>query len=194
MVIESVNPTTVKVSLSESDLERFGLKFENLSRDSFETRLLLSSLISVITARNAMRLDSDRLFVEAFEQDNGCIIYISSLPAKAARINASDLKAAGSVLTIEAKDPRKLQGIIPELFGGYSDIIKSSRLYTSGGAYRLVLEAYKKYDKRFMKFSQEHSVGICTDSISASVTAEHWNCLLPENAVEVLNEKLTSDG
>lgn len=193
MIIETISPTTVKITLKGSDMERFGLKYENLSKDSFETKLLLSSLISVVTAKGAMRFDSDRLFIEAFEQqDGGCIIYISSIPERAAvKLKAAPQNTLSSFVTLETKNSEKLREAVSELSGEYSEFIKDSRLYSRSGAYRLVIETAGKQGKRFLKFSSDNSMSASAGEIPASVTEEHWNCLIPENALPILKSKLS---
>lgn len=195
MVIEVISSSTVKITLEKEDMLRYGIKFEMLNKTNIETKILLSSLISIVKSNETIELDSERIYIEAFElNDGGCVIYISSFPEKPERITARviipDKVTQEFYLTMEINSVKDLSKLISALPKEFVRLVKESKLYFDNNNYRLVLKTTKKLDKQLEKWASNYCFQMDDGQIHASLTDEHWDCLIENNALKNMQEKL----
>ncbi|NLZ46922.1 MAG: hypothetical protein GX896_09565 [Clostridiales bacterium] len=196
MVIDVINPTTVKITLENEDMLRYGLKFEMLDKSNIETKILLTSIISIVKTKQSIDLDSNRVYIEAFElDDGGCVLYISSFPDKSekfiAKVRISEKPSDNNYHTLELNSSENLQKFALNLPQEYKCFIKESKLLFNDDnqSYRLVLNTNKKLDKIFQKWASKYCFSMEGGEIPAFLTLEHWECLIENNAIENINEK-----
>lgn len=193
MTIEAISLTTVKITLTPEDLREYGLSYGTLRSSNIETKLLLSAIISAVRENGTAEMNTDRFFIEAFEQQSGgCIIYISAVPEKIpAKVRPAEKLRQESYLTVEIKNPQDLEKLFSKTWGQFGNFIEISSLYEKDGGYRLVAKTSKRPDRRFQKLIDENGLSSEAGEITAQVTSEHWNCIIAENALETLSERLS---
>ncbi len=188
MVIEVISSNTIKVILTEDDMSSYDVSFEKLDRSNPETKRLLIELISSIKAEKDVDLSSERLFVEAFPKDDGgCLLYLSML-GNNVKI-ATDRMTVYNTLICKISSPQALMRICTKICEQYNYIIHNSELYYDNGVYQLILQIYKKTDRKLKNMLSEFCSISGTSELEASVIREHFNCIFPIDAIEETTNK-----
>ncbi|MFT3951560.1 MAG: adaptor protein MecA [Oscillospiraceae bacterium] len=83
MKIDLIGAATVKVEISKEELGQYGVQFDDLDGGGDGARALLTELLIAVKTHSGFEFDDGRLFVEAFEADDGSVvIYISQVGLK----------------------------------------------------------------------------------------------------------------
>lgn len=78
MRFDSLNQSTVKITLSEEDMDKYSLRAENIVQKNEEAKRTLARLLKKIGLFRGC--NAHRLFLEAFPRaKGGCILYVSGL-------------------------------------------------------------------------------------------------------------------
>ena len=78
MISTLISNSTIKIFLSNEEMVRYNIKFDDLNKEKYETKIFILNLINEIKKINNIDLSNEKLYIEAFEQSNGsCLIYIS---------------------------------------------------------------------------------------------------------------------
>ena len=188
MVIEVISSNTIKVILTEDDMSSYDVSFEKLDRSNPETKRLLVELISSIKSEKNIDLSSERLFVEAFPKDDGgCLLYLSML-GNNVKIQ-TDKTTVYNTIVCKITSPQALMQICTKICEHYNHIIHNSELYYSNGIYQLILQIYKKTDRKLKLMLNEFCNISGTSEIEASVIREHFSCIFAIDAIEETNNK-----
>ncbi|MGN0696020.1 MAG: adaptor protein MecA, partial [Oscillospiraceae bacterium] len=83
MHIELISKSTVKISLTASDLDSYGLNYDMIQTESPETRTLISDIINRLLLIKDIDLSREKLYIEVFsDKAGGCLMYISGARGK----------------------------------------------------------------------------------------------------------------
>jgi hypothetical protein len=210
MQIDVLSQNTLKLTLSRLDMFDLDIKYESLSGKNPDTKRLLSHVLRTVRLDKSAGVDfsGERLFVEAFPRpDGGCMLYISCLEENAAKSapcheKASKIRQARqapkitkavssdkSELLCRLDSVKELGGVCKSLFWQYNHdrINISSTLYSNGKEYRLLLRSNNK--KLITAIVSEYGELLSAEE-QLPFTCEHYNLLVPENAVEKMSELL----
>lgn len=78
MKYDSLSRNTVKITLSEADMEEYSLRAESIALRTPEIKRTLAELLGKMRLFPEYR--PDRLFLEAFpKKEGGCVLYVSTL-------------------------------------------------------------------------------------------------------------------
>ncbi len=197
--IDVISSSTLKIRLTQEDLAYFDITFEKLDRSDESTKSLLTALMEEAKRQKDFEFEDGKLFVEAFEDnDGGCVIYISAigLPAPAGkertvsrtkyrqRIEKKPAKLpAQKIFVLESTGFCQLYETAEKLRRHSEQIVSSSLYYNEEtGRYRLVLGCRGV-------LPESCAQGSTAGDIIAGVTAEHDHCLLEENALEIITAR-----
>lgn len=178
-----ISNSTIKIFLTNEDMKDYNIKFDDLDKESHETKLFLFRLIDEVKENNDIDLSGEKLYIEAFEQANGCcLIYIS--------IRGEKFKKKEKLSTDLIYEFRTLSDAISAssaLWNNQCHLFRESEFLCSENNYRLIIKAYSRAEKRLCNCLCEYGCEIGDDEISASVTREHYTMLIDKNAVEMLS-------
>lgn len=182
MTISVISSSTVKVLMTQEDMQSYNIEFDNLDKSNTPTRLFLTRLIGEIRHTNDIDLSHEKLYIEAFPQSGGgCLIYIS--------IGGEKFKQRTRVceeLVYEFFELYDLIGACTRLWNEHSHLCRSSELYCSDKSYRLILKAFSKSEDKLCRTINEYGSFLGASEISAAATREHFSPVIEKNAVEVL--------
>ena len=188
MVIELISSNTIKVVLDEDDMLSYDVSFDKLDRSSPETKRLLIDLIESIKEEKSIDLSSEKLFVEAFpDEEGGCLLYLSMLSSNI-KVTPENGSLYNSIIC-RIDSPDVLLKVCSRLYNLFNHILHNSELYYQDGTYQLILHIFKKADKKLKIFLSEFCEIVGTGEIDSSSVREHYTCVFPINAIEELNKK-----
>ena len=180
MTIEQISDITIKVSLSERDLQMYNIS--SLESNNSNTKLMLIELIAQVQTVINRRLNYEELFIEAFAcSDGGCILYISTMDTELRPIKKSRVF---SDILCEADKLEELISLSRHLQQHLNDHILCSELYHKNGLYRLILHTYAKSEEKLLSIVGEYSEILQSTSLARAVTREYYDCVMPQNAVD----------
>ncbi len=188
MVIEIISSNTIKIILNENDMSLYDISFDKLDRSNPETKRLLIDLIDNIKDEKNIDLSSERLFVEAFPKDDGgCLLYLSILNSN---VKVTPEKSSLYITLIcKIDSPEVLLEVTSKIYEMFNHILHNSELYYSDGTYQLILQIFKKADKKLRTILGEFCQISGNSEIEASVIREHYTCIFPINAIEEISRK-----
>ncbi len=182
MTITLISNSTVKVALTEKDMQNYNMDFERLDRESTATKLFLLKIINEIRNSNDIELSKEKLYVEAFRQGSGgCLIYIS-IGSDKFRPREKPFRE----LIYEFCNLTELIRISSLLWKNYNHLFRTSELYCSEKSYRLIVKALSKTEDKLCSILGEYGNRIDSDEIILAATREHCSTLIEKNAVETL--------
>ena len=183
MTIEVISSNTVKITLTEVDMLDYDINYERLDRKNPETKRLLIELLEAVREEKNIDLCSEKLYVEAFPQnDGGCLLYISILNDR-----LKTKPELYSELVCEIEELSSTIALSVRIYKNYSHLIRSSELYFNGEVYRLIVNTFPKADNKLTNLLNEFgSVTGKGETLCAS-TREHFQTILASDAIEKLS-------
>ena len=183
MISTLISNSTIKIFLSNDDMTFYNIKFDDLDKEKYETKVFILKLINEIKSINNIDLSNEKLYIEAFEQNNGsCILYIS---IKGEKFKKKD--AISSEIVYEFKSLSDVIIVSRILWKKLNHLCRESDFLCSDENYRLIIKAYGKVEEKIQNCMCEYGKKIGNDDISASVTREHYTMIIEKNAVELLS-------
>ena len=188
MRIEQIDRQTVKVILTQADMDGFDITYEEMDYKDPNTRRVILELLRRIKDEMAVDFSGGKLFVEAFPYlDGGCVLYICTITAEGERKPRSrNTNSFNTPLVFEFGELGMLTAACERLLLRYNHIILKSALYLYENKYRLLLYSYFKLDDKLVALVGEYGSYIGKGSIQSSFVREHAKCLIEANAVETL--------
>jgi len=181
LTISLISNTTVKVALNNDDMKKYNIEFAQINQSSYASRQFLIKLLDEICDSNNIDLTHEKLYIEAFKRDDGCLLYIS--------IGGEKFKSKEKLfceMIYEFDDLSPMISVSTRLWDMYSHLIRSSELYCSERNYRLIVKAFSKADKKLSNALNEYGVLSGTGEIIAAATREHYSPVIAKNAIEIL--------
>lgn len=189
MFYDALSRNTVKITLTEADMQAYSLKSDCISGKTAETKRILTRFLKKFQKESSFfsGCSPERLFLEAFPQESGgCVLYVSTLGTPGAPGSEEVLpekapKARPLMCSTDSFDAlaRLCLGIV-RFFGGCSTC-----LYKDGVIYRLVAVPPKGSASRLSQFMSEY--GEVSDSpLEICSTAEQGELICPKKAAEML--------
>ncbi len=185
MTIEQLSNSSVKYTLSKSELDEYNLNFHSMSKYDVYTRSLIADLIAFAEAKQSISVDfsNNEVYVEAFSCNNGnCIIYISLVN----RYDRSRLDLpVSNFMVCKSNSLDVLVRLSKQLVKFSTMDISNSALYRQDSTFLLCIEFTKKSFEKILYSVIE----FCEYSIkrpSAELVNEYWECLAYDNAIQRL--------
>ncbi len=183
MISTLISNSTIKIFLSNEDMKIHNIKFDDLDKEKYETKLFILNLINEIKKINNIDLSNEKLYIEAFEQSNGnCLLYIS---IKGEKFKKKDSISSEIVYEFNTLYDAILASKI--IWKNSNHLFRESDFLCSNENYRLIIKSYSKVKEKIQNCLCEFGREIGIDDISASVTREHYTMIIEKNAVEILS-------
>lgn len=164
MKYDSLSRDTVKITLSEADMQEYSLCAEAIALRTAEARRSLSRMLRKMKLFSGYK--PDRLFLEAFpDEDGGCILYVSGLYEDSERENTCETAIMCCLMSLD--DLAQLCRVIES-----AELEVKTCVYHSYGGYILVSLAEK--DEYFALRHIFSEFGrVCTDISEISTVSEY---------------------
>ncbi|MCX7657405.1 MAG: adaptor protein MecA [Oscillospiraceae bacterium] len=184
MTIEVISSTTGKITLTELDMLDYDINYERLDRRNPETKRLLIELLEAVKEEKNIDLCSEKLYVEAFPQnDGGCLLYISVLSEK--QKTKAELYTE---IVCETDDVQSLISLCCTLYKNFSHLIRESELYFDKRHYRLIINTFPKTENKTLSIIGEYACPSGKGEITGAFTREHFDVLIENDAVKKISE------
>lgn len=162
----------------------YDINYERLDRKNPETKRLLIELLEAVRDEKNIDLCSEKLYVEAFPQnDGGCLLYISILNDR-----LKPKIELFSELVCEIEDINTLISLCARIYKNYSYLIRTSELYFDGKVYRLIINTFPKADSKINNLLNEYGSLVGKGEILSSSTREHFDQVVEKDAIEKLSQ------
>ncbi|MBQ8727125.1 MAG: adaptor protein MecA [Oscillospiraceae bacterium] len=182
MISTLISNSTIKIFLSSEEMTLYKIKFDDLDKEKYETKVFILNLIEKIKNINNIDLSNEKLYIEAFEQNNGsCLLYIS--------IKGEKFKKKDNISTEIVYEFKTLSDVTlasKTLWANLNHLFRESDFLCSNENYRLIIKSYSKVREKIRNCLCEYGKEIGTDDISISVTREHYTMIIEKNAIESL--------
>lgn len=207
MRIDILSETTLKLTLTEADMEDSRLCYETLSKQDGDCRKALEKLIessgSPKSAAFAAELleEENKLLVEAFPSaEGGCFVYLSSLNRSRSKRKTLKSRQSSNTSRLLDKDveasPIIFETASGELLGKLCRCLSSekekgacfeSKLFSDNAFYRLALTPLNTCSQRLTRILGEFGEAYCSE-LTAAYTQEYFCLLVNNRAVEICGE------
>ena len=189
MFYDPLSRNTVKITLTEADMEAYSLKSDCISGKTAETKRILTRFLKKFQKESSFfsGYNPERLFLEAFPQESGgCVLYVSTLGTLGA-LGSDEAppekpsKNRPIMCSTQSFDAlAKLSLGIVRLFGGCSTC-----LYKDGVIYRLVAVPPRGNSLRLSQLMSEYGE-VSDNPIEICSAAEQGVLICPKKAAERL--------
>lgn len=189
MNIDLIDYKTVKVTLTDQDMDDLCIDYDSMDYNDIATKRAVKAILQAINETLALDLSSNKLFIEAFPNDacdNGCILYISMLE----KFKGTTKHELSTPLVFQLQDVDTLTALSQRIFKQYSHLILKSSLYLLDQNYMLLLYTYSRLDKKLSALASEYAPLYGKGEIVGSFIKEHAYPLVPSNALETVVENL----
>lgn len=178
MKMEPLSSGCLKIWMTQSDMQRFGLSFETMNARDTATRQAVFKLLNVAKLRHAFHVD-EGLTVEALPIDNGCLLLLTPgrhrplfalpQPTVYAIHNADDLLRFGNSLSHISQND-----------------LPTASLFGWKQGYRLILYPDITTSEPCKRLLSEFAEPIADSYTAAAYTEEHGHALAIGNALQRL--------
>ncbi len=186
MKINSPTEDKIIVDLTEQDMLRLDITYEDMDYSTIETRRVIWTLLDEAGKTLGRELDpSRRMIIEAMpKSEGGCVLSFTILDGRKKYMPKKQfLKKQSETLLCEFNGAETLLKAA-ECLKKLCVNVKSS-LYENGGKYRLTVSGAEDIPKIKTCLSEFGSTESC-DALLRDFTKEHWRELAAENAIEKL--------
>ncbi len=184
MKMEPLRGGSLKIWMTDADMQQWGLRFDLMSARDIPTQRALMRLITVARERKILNVDSD-IAVEALPIDGGCLFLLTPLHTAAlTRVPEP------TVYTVHTADD------LLDFGNGLShietDTLPSASLFGWQTQYRLIIYADKPLTATCRRLVDEFCDKTAKGRAAIAHTEEHGRALLVGNALHRL--QLTARG
>jgi negative regulator of genetic competence, sporulation and motility len=186
--IESIDSSTIKITLSHQDLSRLDITYEQMDYQDPATRKALLGLLRQAQTQTGLDLTESKLFVEAFPDENdGCILYIN-LVSPHPKDSGIYSKGCGfnTPLIFQMDTIEEVSGLCSRLQKGMNHLVVKSSLFSQDQAYWLLLYTYCRMEDRLIAAASEFGRYMGKGSILAAMVREHSREIIAKDAIETI--------
>lgn len=186
MKINSPTEDKIIVDLTEQDMLKLDITYEDMDYSTIETRRVIWTLLDEAGKILGRELDpSRRMIIEAMpKSEGGCILSFTILDSRKKYLPKKQfLKKQSETVLCEFDGAEALLNAAECLKS--LDFKGKSGLYENGGKYRLIVSGTEDIPKIKSCFSEFGKAESC-DALACDYTREHWRELVAENAIEKL--------
>ncbi len=188
--IEMLDQQTVKVILSQLDMEELSITYEELDYSRPDTRKIILQLLRRVREKTELDFTKGKLFIEAFpSQEGGCVLYLNLIEQTLSK-NRHEFSTP---LIFSFSNIEELSKLCNKLLTRYHHLILKSALYhhTEESKYILMIYSYYKLDDKLIAIVKEHGTLIGKGNIKKCIIDEHAKLIMKEQAIETVAKYLS---
>ena len=185
MFYDALSSNTVKITLTKKDMSDYSIKSEAIRSRSAESKRSLTRFLKKFQSESSLfpGQSADRLFLEAFPQDDGgCVVYVSTLGMETDPPFAS----APSLSSLTLMCCAASFSDIARLCAGIAEKVTSSKLCRFSGNYCLIVSVPFELSDEVMRLIPEFGE-FSDDPTDIACAGEHGRIICEENAVSVIS-------
>ena len=154
MKIEAIDEATIKVVLTNKEMNAYHLSYETMDSNDTATKKLLVAVLGRVKGKTDLDLENSRLFVEAYPLgEGGLILYVNFMKNTAKPIRSSGLSVP---LIFSFPSLEALCGACLRLEKQTSHLILQSKLYRTQQEYQLIVWSYCRLEQRLLRIVREY--------------------------------------
>lgn len=187
MKINSTADDRITVDLTKQDMLELDITYEDMDYSTIETRRVIWTLLDEAEKVLGKELDpTRRMIIEAIpKNEGGCILNFTILDSrKKYSVQKQFLKKQSECFICEFENA---DALFLAANGCKNGVFSS--LYEKDGKYRLMISGISDSRDIRLYFSEFSNI-INADKLICGHTAEHWKCLIEQNAISVLSGNL----
>lgn len=186
MRVEVLTEDAIVVELTEEDMKNLNITYEEMDYSKVETKRVIWTVLSRAGKSLGREINmSGRLLVEAMQRETGGCLLFFSVEHGCKNTSRRYLLKKTDYIVCEFDNADALLCCAGRLKG--LCCVSESRLYSSGGKYRLLVRTQTTGAGLLRPCLTEFGKIVGEGAVFAALTAEHWHCVARENAVELLN-------
>ncbi len=187
MRVEELTAGAILVELTGDDMKKLNITYDQMDYADVETRRVIWTVLSRVNNTLGRPFgDTGRLTVEAMRQGaDGCVLLFTQQP-RPARPKRYLLRPNAGCLTAQFASLDAVFACAEAL--AFSGVKADSRLYSQNDGYRLLVRQ-ETVGSRLRQCLNEFGRIVGETEAVALHTAEHWRCLIGQNALETLARK-----
>lgn len=189
MKINSPAEDRIIVDLTEQDMLKLDITYEEMDYSTIETRRVIWTVLDEAGKALGRELDpSKRMIIEATPKtEGGCVLCFTLLDGKKRTCSQKQtLKKQSESLICEFENTDALFFAVKGFL--LSETVTESSLYENGGKYRLILNNTGDI-RNIRNYFSEFGRIFNADKLVCDFTREHWNLLVEKNAVTALSNR-----
>ena len=184
MKIEAIDEATIKVVLTNKEMNAYHLSYETMDSNDTATKKSLVAVLGRVKGKTDLDLENSRLFVEAYPLgEGGLILYVNFMKNTAKPVRSSGLSVP---LVFSFPNLEALCGACLRLQKQIPHLILQSKLYRTQDGYQLIVWSYCRLEQRLLRFVREYGRLAGKGNIASAWTREHGKALLEQDAVSVM--------
>ncbi len=186
MNIEYKNDKTIKILLTNTDLEKYKITYDELDYENIKTKEFLLSILKQVN--KSYKINKQKIFIEAYPTNNkGCLLYINFIDNDYKCKNDTSFDTP---LIFKFENIETLSKTCTKLFKENLYMIIKSALYYYNDEYYLLIYSYCRMEKNLSNILKEYGTFIGKGAVFSSFLQEHSKQILCENAIENINKYL----
>lgn len=186
MEFSLIHENKLKVILTASDMQMFGLDCADMDYQDPPTRTALLSILDQGRAQLRFHPYKSKIFIEVFpHEEGGCVLYFTGMHA-----NRSGKGGIEPILFEFASTEDLIQGAVA-MYQRYRQRIYRSSLTLLNKRYRLIVYPLDYADRLSIYFLSEYAEKVGEGELLRAHTQEHGETLIQDKALEVLHDLFT---
>lgn len=178
MKITSPNDICISVELTDDDMKKLDITYDELDYSNIETRRVLWTVLDEARRISGKSISlSDNLLIETKPSEKGgCIIFFISLPAAEKQRSEKTSVTNSRYLICDFAAADDMLDFIEKTKN--IDILKKTALYKNNGKYRAAVYCSADTKDKFTAICEEYAkCKIDSAENILSATKEHWQCV-----------------
>lgn len=193
MKFEIIGPFSIKVQISNTELQKYNLSYETFEKENPNTKSLLAEIFRQLKNKLNINISNEIPVVEVFKTENNSIVlYISSFTGFTSErfaekaINRQQAVTATYLLT----SINNLYNLISLLHENSDSKISESELYYNNNLYYLIVTEKDNSKAEIKSKAFEFCEKINESNAFSDYIREHSLCLIQHNAINSIYIKL----
>ncbi len=184
MYYDALSSNTVKITLTKKDMSDYSIKSEALRSRSAESKRSLTRFLKKFQSESSLfpGQSADRLFLEAFPQDDGgCVVYVSTLG-----IDRDPVPSVPPMTSLTLMCCASSFSDIARLAACIAGKVTASQLCRFSGSYCLILTVPFDRTDDVIRLIPEFGE-FSDDPTDIAYAGEHGDIICSENAAAVIS-------
>lgn len=182
MIIDIVNYNTIKIIVSNEELDDFDLSYKKIDENDINTQMLLLYIIEEIKEQKNIDISTEKIYIEIFPvKSTGCLFYISILERKDTNKQANYC----TTFTYKSKSINNIVSFCKQ--HTKKNVILNSELYFDETYFYIIANVLSEFQASMTE--QVISTDICIKGeLYADMIKEHYECICDTDAIHKINQ------
>ena len=185
MTIDRIDDTRLLISLTEEDLQSFGLRFDQILWSDSRTKVVIRSLLALAKAETGFSVESHRVMIEVIPKLEGCLILFTLLDKRERERKKYKIKSMGEPFIYIFETAEDLLSALERIYA-ISSHIEDSKLLEYKNRYYLVLYTKSGLIPSVSVILSEYGNKAGCGKVAAAKIAEYGTVVAEHRAIETI--------